>query len=285
MTALDFELVADGFGSLEGPVVDDAGTLFVGDLKQDAVFSITSGGEVQRLLDRSHVGGIALHGSGGLVLSGDSIVHWDEGHVRELLHIGAVPSAAGRRALRFNDLVAEPGTGAVVAGVLRTGEQGEPVPGDLVRVDAAGRAAVIFEGLHPNGLAYSVDGSQLVAADTYGRRMLVFDVRAGGELSLARVFSTEPIDGLPDGIATDERGGVWVAFYCGASVVRFDIASGDATSFAMPVSKPLSVCFSGPERRQLVVVTGRHPQVGEATGGVWRARTSVAGAPVARACI
>jgi sugar lactone lactonase YvrE len=285
MTALHFELVAEGFGSLEGPAFGQDGTLYVGDLKEGAVFSLAPNGRVERLLRRSHVGGILLHRSGGLVLSGESVVHWTTTGVRELLDVEGVRPVSRGRAIRFNDLVAEPGSGAVVAGVLCADEGGAPSPGQLVRIDAVGRFAVVFDGLHPNGLAYSADGSQLIAADTYGRRVVVLDTASDGSLSVSNIIPTDAINGLPDGIATDTEGGVWVAFYRGACIARFDAATGQASVHPFPATKPLSLSFGRPDTRELVVVTGRDPSVGEVSGTVWRARTTVAGAPVAEAAI
>lgn len=74
---------------------------------------------------------------------------------------------------------------------------------------------------YPNGLALSADGRRLYVAESYRNRVLVMDIEGyeHGELN-AKVLahlpgreSGKPEDNLPDGIATDEEGNLWVAHY------------------------------------------------------------------------
>jgi sugar lactone lactonase YvrE len=144
---------------------------------------------------------------------------------------------------------------------------------------------VFHTGIHPNGLAYSADGRRLFAADTFARQVLAFDVADDGVPVLTRAFSTAGVPGLPDGLATDERGGVWVAFYRGGCLARLDPHAGTFEVIDFPASKPLSLCFGGPDRRELLVVTGRDADRGEPSGGIWRAEAPVPGSPVAPASV
>jgi sugar lactone lactonase YvrE len=281
---VEFHTVVSGFGSLEGPVIDEDGTMYVGDLKQHAVFSITTNLAVQRLVDRAHVGGLALHRNGGLVLSGDSVVHWREGQVRDLLTVSDLPARNGSRPVRFNDIVADP-DGRVVAGVQREDERGNRAAGALVRIDAPGECTEILDGLHPNGIAYSSDGRRLFAADTYGRRLIVLALDADGTPEYSHSISTQEIDGLPDGVVADVDDGVWVAFYLGGCVVRFDPDTGASQVHPTPASKPLSVCFGRIDPSELFVVTGRHPDADEPFGGVLRALAGVEGCSVSVAAV
>ena len=131
------------------------------------------------MLERASVGGLCLHADGGLVVSGASVVHVVGGRERTLFELGDVAVRPGRAAIGFNDLTADR-EGRVIVGVLRRDEDGEPAPGELVVLEAAHDGTVIHDDIHPNGLAFSADGRRLFAADTFGRRVVVFDVPATG---------------------------------------------------------------------------------------------------------
>jgi len=62
----------------------------------------------------------------------------------------------------------------------------------------------------PNGIAFSPNGKLLYVADSDARLVRLFDVDKNGEASHERVF-VEKIEGVPDGIRTDEKGNLYVA--------------------------------------------------------------------------
>src|SRR5207342_727128 len=100
------------------------GTLFVSDLKRGVVHTISPMGAVAVVTQRSHVGGICLHADGGLVLSGQSVVHHRGAEVRLLYALSDVAERPNATAVGFNDLTADP-RGRVVAGILRRNEHDE----------------------------------------------------------------------------------------------------------------------------------------------------------------
>ena len=62
----------------------------------------------------------------------------------------------------------------------------------------------------PNGIAFSPNGKVLYVADSDARVVRAFDVDKGGAASNERV-AIENIEGVPDGIRTDEKGNIYVA--------------------------------------------------------------------------
>jgi sugar lactone lactonase YvrE len=128
---------------------------------------------------------------------------------------------------------------------------------------------VVYDDIFANRMAFSSRDDRLYAADTYRRRLLVFAVD-GDDLSLISVLATTDVPGLPDGVAADEAGGVWVAFYRGGCIARFAPETGTAQVIEMPSSKPLSLCFAGPDRRDLYVVTGQSEPGAADTGSIYR---------------
>ncbi len=273
-------LVASGYGALEGPTIDDAGNLYVSDLRNGGVHRLSPDGRCDVVLpDRKGIGGICLHADGGLVVSGIDVVHFGSGEVTMLLDLRDVDPKAGTKAVGFNDLHADHG-GRVFAGVLRRNDHDEPAPGELLWVTGEHEYAVVHDDIHPNGAALSPDGSRLYAADTFRRRLLVFEVTPGDVPVWLTSLSTEEIAGLPDGLATDEDGFVWVAFYRGGCVARFAPSGEVAQVVDLPAAKTLSLCFAGSDRRALYVVTGTDDDQPGDTGSIYRIPVAVRGAMV-----
>ena len=82
----------------------------------------------------------------------------------------------------------------------------------LLRVDPDGSVSVAAEDvLFPNGCVITDDGSTLILAETFGRRLTAFDIDAEGGLSNRRSWAEMPKGSVPDGICLDAGGGVWVA--------------------------------------------------------------------------
>ncbi|MGF6439460.1 SMP-30/gluconolactonase/LRE family protein [Paraburkholderia youngii] len=61
-----------------------------------------------------------------------------------------------------------------------------------------------------NEIRVSPSGEHLFVNETFGRRLLRFDVAADGSLSHRQVLATFGIGDYPDGMALDADGGVWV---------------------------------------------------------------------------
>jgi sugar lactone lactonase YvrE len=257
-------LVASGFDALEGPVVDGAGNLYVSEIKRGGVLRLRPNGDVDTVVsDRTDIGGLCLHARGGLVVSGPDLSHIDGDGQRVLLDLVDVP-AKQAPAMGFNDIHTDR-DGNVLAGVRR-----QDAPGELLRVTGERQHEVVHDDLYPNGIAYSPDGDRLYAVDMDRRRVLVL---GSGIWS----FSTEIVPGLPDGLATDDDGFVWIAFYRGGCVARFDPDGSLARVVTMPVEKPLSLCFGGPDRTDLYIVTGSS---GAETGSVFVLPVDAPGTPV-----
>jgi sugar lactone lactonase YvrE len=277
-------LVASGFVSLEGPVVDAAGNLYFSDLRAGGVHRLGPDGTHEVVIpDRAAVGGICVHASGGLVVTGPSVAHIASGETRVLLELDDLADRPGTAAGGFNDMAADR-AGCVLAGVLRHDDRGEPTPGELVRITGSHQYDVVYADVHPNGVAFSLGDDRLYVADTFRRQLVVFDV-VGDRLWPLGTISTVDVPGLPDGIATDEDGGVWVAFYRGGCIARFDPAREAVRVIEMPAPKPLSLCFGGPDCGDLYVVTGRSEPGASDTGCIYRLPAGVRGVPVHAATV
>jgi sugar lactone lactonase YvrE len=143
-----------------------------------------------------------------------------------------------------------------------------PAPTPLLRVDPDGAVAVVSEPLHfPNGAV--VLGETLIVAESFGNRISAFDIRADGRLSDRRDWarfgdpptSTDLHEALgevavvPDGIAVDSEGALWVADAIHNRAIRLreggeivdEVSSGENGTYA--------VALGGADGRTLFLCT------------------------------
>jgi sugar lactone lactonase YvrE len=130
--------------------------------------------------------------------------------------------------------------------------------GVFYHVAASGSASVADKGFVVcNGPAFSPDNRRLYFSDSVGRRILVYDLDSGGNLSGRRtLIAFSPDDGLPDGLTVDSAGNVWCALYGGSKVLCLDTEGGIKQSLPVPTPHVTSLCFGGPDLKTLYVTTG-----------------------------
>jgi D-xylonolactonase len=259
------QVLASGYGLLEGPTVDLAGGVYFSDVIAGGVYRWSPEGVQQVVPKRRGVGGIVLHEDSGLVVTGRDVAHIRDGDTRVLLDVDGVTG--------FNDL----GTafdGSVYVGALRfmpfKGEQ--PVPGEIWRIPPQGDAAPVAGGvLWANGIGFSPDGAIAYGSDYARSCVLAWDVADDGSFAASRVFVEVPA-GSADGLAVDEEGGVWVATGEGGNVVHF--APDGTLERTLEVRSPFvsSLCFGGEDMRDVFITTG--------DGKLLRARSDIAGSPL-----
>jgi sugar lactone lactonase YvrE len=112
--------------------------------------------------------------------------------------------------------------------------------------------------------------------------VLVHDLAEDGSCTDRRVFAVPP-RGVPDGLAVDEAGCVWIACYGGGCVTRFTPDGHLDQNLQVPAKIVTSLCFGGPDRRDLYVVTADNRDDPNLAGCVFRTRVEVPGLPVALA--
>ena len=87
----------------------------------------------------------------------------------------------------------------------------KPIPGSLFRIDPPGRPVKLWDGIElSNGLGFSPDRKHLYHSDSTTRAVWVYDVTHERGVKDRRIFAKMP-EGIPDGLAVDAQGGVWVA--------------------------------------------------------------------------
>jgi D-xylonolactonase len=277
------ELLCDGYGLVEGPVwVPDRGLLF-SDVLHGGVFCLNTAGDVSTVFEhRRGIGGMALHERGGLVVSGRNLAYkaFAGGDTVTLFDRDADNGRVG-----FNDITTDR-VGRIYAGSLGSSpvfDDGlEPRAGDLYLIDLDGSARIVAAEVQlTNGLGFSPDGKTLYHSDSHRHTVFCYTVSADGSLGPKTPF-VKPARGIPDGLVVSVDGAVWVALADGGHGVAVYTADGREQGF-IEIATPMctSVCFGGADLQDLYIVSGSQGTNSERAGGVYRARTEVAGLAVA----
>ena len=96
------------------------------------------------------------------------------------------------------------------------------------------------------------DGSTLIVAESWGRRLSAFDIAADGGLSNRRAWA-DLGDGTPDGICLDAEGAVWYADVPNRRCVR--VREGGEVLQAIELDRGAFACMlGGPDGRALFVL-------------------------------
>ncbi len=232
---------------------------------------------------------IGLCGDGGLVAamaSGFGRLDPETGVFSRLSH----PEEA-RPDFHFNDGKCGP-DGRFWAGSMQRNYAGSG--GRLFRLGPGDAAAAVADGFTvPNGPGWSLDGTVFYIADSPAGAIFryAFDAEGGppggGVLGPRRV-AVEPglAPGWPDGMAVDAEGCLWSARWDGGCVVRFTLDGAVDRVVAMPVSRPTSCAFAGPNLDILVVTSGTAGMDAAAraaeplAGGLFALNPGVKGTPV-----
>jgi len=108
-----------------------------------------------------------------------------------------------------------------------------------------------------NGLGWTPDGQGMYFIDSLAYRVDLFDFDvATGAISRRRPFvSIDAADGIPDGLAVDDDGGVWVALYGGGAVRRYGADGTLDRVLVVPADNVTACCFGGNDGRSLYVTT------------------------------
>lgn len=157
----------------------------------------------------------------------------------------------------------------------------------LLQLRGLGPGTVLDDDLTlSNGLGWSVDGGLLYSIDTFARRVWRRTYDPGTGLPGPREPWVQVEDGYPDGMCVDAEDHCWVAIYGAGQVRRYAPDGTQVGVIDLPVPKPTSVAFAGPELNLLVITTTIEGMDAAArksaplSGHLFTARVGVRGAPV-----
>lgn len=130
--------------------------------------------------------------------------------------------------------------------------------GALYRLDDTGRPVTVLASTSiSNGLGWSPDGRSLYYIDSATRRVDIFDFDPGKGVARHRRpwVVLADAEGVPDGLAVDEEGGVWIALWGGGQVRRYTPDARLSAVVPLPVRQVTSCAFGGDDLRTLFITT------------------------------
>ena len=163
--------------------------------------------------------------------------------------------------------------------------------GQLYRVEPGFRVTAMDRGFTiSNGIGWSPDDRTLYFTDTPSRRIYSYDFDAAtGEVANRRVFvAVDSGHGGPDGMTVDAEGFVWSAQFDRWAVHRYTPDGRLDRAIRMPVQRPTTCMFGGPDFATLYVTSARMDLAGDLlaaqphAGGVFALDVGVRGLPEPR---
>ena len=240
----------------EGPIWDETNqVLYWVDILSSQLYCYNPATGENRSWDvGQHVGTVVLRKAGGLMLAlRDGFASFDltSGQVTMI----ADPEA-DKPGNRFNDGKCDP-AGRFWAGTMAYVDQ--TTQGSLYRLDADLRVHRLLGDIAiSNGIVWSLDQRTMYYIDSMAYTVRAYDYdNATGDLANERVVvKVEAGMGLPDGMAIDAEGMLWVAHFGGSCVRRWDPQTGAVLSqIDLPTAQITACAFGGPDLDTLYITS------------------------------
>jgi sugar lactone lactonase YvrE len=287
-------VLASGFSFLESPRWHD-GRLYVSDFHTHRVLAIDSGGAAETVaFVPGQPGGLGFAPDGSLLVVAMNERRLLRADGDELEQVADLSDVA---AWSLNDMVVDR-LGRAYVGQFGFNIPTEPriASSSLALVDADGGVRLVADELvFPNGTAITDDGRTLLIAETFAARVSAFDVAPDGSLgnrrtwaSFAETVGETIFDALqcgaplPDGIALDAEGALWMGDLTGRGALR--VAPGGAILETIGVGSEAvyAVALGSADRRTLYLCVAPRPLDGdpatERRGRLLSCRVEVPGA-------
>lgn len=252
-----FEIFADGMDHPEGLAFDQEGYLWAGG-EAGQVYRIDPGGKVEEV---TNLGGFC----GGLAFSPENELFLCNAHLG-VVHVK--PSGE-------NSILADhAGDHRIVCpnypvfdsrGNLYISDSGDwkKNNGYLLLFDSDGKGQILGGPYgYANGLALSSDEEYLFMVESDSARVYQFEILSDGTLGAQKVYA-EQVGRVPDGLAFDCEGNLYVCCYASDDIYRIT-PSQEKRLFAfdpngMLLGRPTNMAFGGEEFSQLYVANlGRY---------------------------
>jgi len=239
----------------EGPIwVEREQALYWLDIKGRKIFRLGADGTQSEWATPVRVGCIAPRAGGGFIAGTDrgiALVTLD-GPAFDI----AFNPEEDLPDNRFNDGKVDR-SGRFWAGTMDDRER--QASGTLYRIGGDLACTIVDTGYRvTNGPAFSPSGDLLYENDSALQLTYVFDLDADGNARNRRTFlSFDEGDGYPDGMTVDAEGCLWIAFWEGWCVRRFSPDAELLETIEVPVARPTSCVFGGPNLDQMYVTSAR----------------------------
>jgi sugar lactone lactonase YvrE len=259
----------------EGPCWDAAeDALYWTDIPAHRIHRLAADGTHTAWDTGQPVGVIVPRAGGGMALAAkDGFWALDPagGQLALLTHVE--PDVPGNR---MNDGACDR-AGRFFAGTMAEDES--PGAGTLYRLDPDHQVTAVLRGVSiSNGIGWSLDESRMYYVDSLTPSVDVFDYdAASGAIGNRRVFAAAGGGGVvPDGLAVDADGCVWVALWGGAAIVRYGPDGRLRQTLEVPAANVTCCAFGGTDLSTLYITTAAGPGMG---GALFSGRPGPTGLP------
>lgn len=246
------ELLVDGIYFGEGPRWRE-GRLWFSDFYAHKVLSVSLAGDLRTELEiDDRPSGLGWMPDGSLLVVSMTkrqvLRRWPDGRITLHADVNSIATfhcndmvvdAAGRAyvgnfGFDLDHHLATRGAQAVIA---------DHVAAKLACIQPDGTVSIASDDMHfPNGTVITPDGKTLIIGETLAGSLTAFDVANDGNLSNRRQWApTWPR--IPDGIALDAEGAIWIANASGPECVR--IGPGGAVLQVIDTQDPCYACMLG----------------------------------------
>ena len=202
----------------------------------------------------SQIGSIGWRAKGGLIAAlSDSFafINTETGVTATI----ALPLQHTRQEVMFNDGKCDR-QGRFWAGTKDIAEE-KPI-GSLYCLDVEGKTRELVNGFTvSNGIAWNLNNSRLYICDSPVRQIYQYEFDpVQGRLGRCQIFAQVPeAEGFPDGLTVDSEGYIWSCHWDGWQITRYTPSGEVDGVIPMPVPRPTSCCFGGPELKTLYVTS------------------------------
>jgi sugar lactone lactonase YvrE len=265
----------------EGPVWSPSwgGLRWVDTFAGDLLALGDDGTVIKRHLDRA-IGALRPRAGGGMVVALErrfALTGPADEEPRPLDELWDTPG------VQFNDGGTDP-QGRFYCGSMAV--DNTPGAGSLYRLDPDGSVRIVLREITvSNGIGWSPDGGTVYYIDTPTMRVDAFDHDPYRGLSGRRpLVHFDPADGVPDGLAVDADGHLWVAMHRGGTIHRYRPDGTFDGLVEVPVRNVTACTFGGLRLDQLFITTSRRGMgdaAEPAAGALFRADVGVTGLPAA----
>jgi sugar lactone lactonase YvrE len=255
--------LASGFSFLECPRWR-AGRLYVSDFYTGRVLAFDIDGRHERICEVSgQPSGLGFLPDGSLLVVSmidRCVLRWRAGRLERYADVSSLAP------FHANDMLVDEEGGAYVGNFGWDLTQAPTIRATtLARIDPRGTVTAAAEDVvFPNGMVLADGGRTLLIAETFAARITAFDRDSAGLLSNRRVWASLAPDAfttvsaaidsgaaLPDGMAIDAEGAVWIGDAGGRAALR--VAQGGAILDRVAIGDltPYAVALGGPDGRTL----------------------------------
>jgi gluconolactonase len=272
-TPPDFRVIVSGVRGPEGPAIDAQGRLHLVSAEDASIIRVSSEGDLSQIATTDgRPNGLLFNKNGEMFVA--------DAKRKAILRIGSngktevfVDEFDGTQFGGPNDLCFLPNGDLLFTDPIRR-PQPDPAISPVYRVTPDGTVTAFANDLaFPNGIAVSVDGTQVFVSESRAQRLVAFTIDESGQLLDQQLIRRFREPGNPDGMAVDVKGNI-LQTLPGIRAIAYVSAAGDLLDlYHVPDWAPANLAFGGEDMKTVFVC-------GAAQNAIYQFRHPVAGVPL-----